>query len=73
MPFDKKFKRELEKFFEELPIKLAEKDILDPEMSVDAVLSRNFKCPSPEIREKIRAAIEDWRNKGKVDWEQIIF
>lgn len=62
--------RELEKFFEELSVKMAEKDILNPEMPIDVVLDRDFVCPSPEIREKIRAAIVDWREKGKVNWKQ---
>lgn len=72
MPFDKKLKRELEKFFEELYMRMAERDILNPEMPIDVVLDRNFEFPSPEIREKFRAAVVDWREKGKVNWKQKI-
>ena len=70
MKFDKKFKRELKKFLEEISIRMAERDILNPEMPIDVVLARNYECPSPEIREKIRAAVVDWREKGKVNWKQ---
>lgn len=63
-----KIERTLARFFDDLHRRLAEIDILDPEMPIDVVLDKNFECPTPEVREKIRDAIVDWRKSGKVNW-----
>lgn len=51
---------------------LAERDILDPNMTVDEVVEKRFDCPTPEVRSNITKAVQEFRENGKVDWKRKI-
>ncbi len=48
---------------------LAERDILDPNMTVDEVVEKRFDCHTPEVRSKLTKVVHEFRENGKVDWE----
>lgn len=48
---------------------LAERDILDPNLTIDEVVEKRFDCPTPEVRSKITKVVHEFRENGKVDWE----
>ena len=64
--------KELKRFFENLRLELADKDILDPQKTVDEIVEERFDCPTPKIREQIKARVEEWRKNGKVNWKEKI-
>lgn len=51
---------------------LAERDILDPNLTVDEVVEKRFDCPTPEVRSKLTKAVQEFRDNGKVDWKRKI-
>ena len=51
---------------------LAERDILDPNMTVDEVVEKRFDCPTPEVRSKLTKVVHEFRENGKVDWKRKI-
>lgn len=51
---------------------LAERDILDPNMTVDEVVEKRFDCPTPEVRLKLTKVVHEFRENGKVDWKRKI-
>ena len=51
---------------------LAERDILDPNLTVDEVVEKRFDCPTPEVRSKLVRMVHEFRRNGKVDWKRKI-
>lgn len=51
---------------------LAERDILDPNLTVDEVVEKRFDCPTPEVRSKLTKVVHEFRANGKVDWKRKI-
>lgn len=51
---------------------LAERDILDPNLTVGEVVEKRFDCPTPEVRSKLTKAVHEFRENGKVDWKRKI-
>ena len=51
---------------------LAERDILDPNLTIDEVVEKRFDCPTPEVRSKLTKVVHEFRANGKVDWKRKI-
>ena len=60
------------RFLEKLLRNMAERDLLDSSRTVDEVVDERFNCPTPKIREQIKAKVQKWRNEGKVNWKERI-
>ena len=45
---------------------------MDPQKTVDEIVEERFDCPTPKIREQIKAKVKEWRKKGKVNWKEKI-
>lgn len=72
MPLDRKFKRELKKFFEKLHQERSEKAILDENVPVEKVLEDFFEFKTDKEKNKLKTEILMFRRQGKVDWKKKI-
>lgn len=64
--------RSAKRIVEDLNRILAERDILDLNLTVDEVVEKRFEPPTPEIRMKLVAKVKEFRRNGKVDWNSKI-
>lgn len=48
---------------------LAERDILNTEMTVDEVVEKWWGFHNPEMRVKLTKVVSEFRKNGKVDWK----
>lgn len=51
---------------------LAEKDILDPTMTIDEVVEKRFEYSNPDERIQLVKLVHEFRKNGKVDWNRKI-